>query len=63
MTINVSYEIDVEKIAQEIIGSLGFDYIDTALDIDYDEQVAEDQKRKVITEIANQMIIIANNFD
>ena len=61
MTINVSYEVDVEKIAQEIIDDLSLNYID--LDIDYDRQVSEDQQRKLVTEIANQMLIIANNFD
>ena len=61
MTISVSYEIDVEAIARTIIDDLSLNYID--LDIDYDRQVSKDQQRKLVTEIANQMIIIANNFD
>ena len=58
MIVNISYEVDTEKIAQNIIDNLGETLYVLDIPFSYDN-LSEEEERKLIVDIAEQMTILA----
>lgn len=56
MNVNVCYEVDTKKIAQSIIDQLG-ETLDLPFNYDY---LSEEGEKKLVTDIAEQMLILAS---